>query len=44
MNSSYLEAGLAEFLKTSENEVLGDLAAKYRFDLDSLQRRTWQKQ
>ena len=42
--AAYYEADLSTFFSTNENEVLGELAAKHRFDLESGQRHAWQQQ
>ena len=44
VNTAYYEADLATFFKSSENEVLGALASKHRFDLENEQRHAWQQQ
>jgi hypothetical protein len=44
LNTAYYEANLASFFNASENEVLGALAAKHRFDLENQQRHAWQQQ
>ncbi|MEI7516318.1 MAG: DNA/RNA helicase domain-containing protein [Betaproteobacteria bacterium] len=42
--AAYYEADVSTFFTTNENEVLGELAAKHRFDLENEQRHAWQQQ
>ena len=44
INTAYYEADLSVFHQTSENEILGQLTSKHRFNLENQQRSAWQQQ
>jgi hypothetical protein len=44
LNTAYYEANLASFFNASENEIIGELSLKHRFDLENQQRHAWQQQ
>ena len=41
MNRAYYQSSVEDFLRTGENEILGELARNHQHELDLLQRNAW---